>query len=100
MSGIHHSVIAVGDLESSLRFYRDGLGLDVLQDRKVEGDWPALFDGPSRTLHAVFLGDAHVQASRSIDAERAHNDCHRTRPRRGPGVADSGFNHPASVTKR
>jgi hypothetical protein len=26
----------------------------------VEGDWPALFDGPSRTLHAVFLGDAHV----------------------------------------
>jgi catechol 2,3-dioxygenase-like lactoylglutathione lyase family enzyme len=60
MSGIHHSVIAVGDLEASLRFYRDGLGLDVLQDRKVEGDWPSLFDGPSRTLHAVFLGDAHV----------------------------------------
>ena len=60
MSGIHHSVIAVGDLGASLRFYRDGLGLDVLQDRKVEGDWPALFDGPSRTLHAVFLGDAHV----------------------------------------
>jgi len=26
----------------------------------VEGDWPALFDAPSRTLHAVFLGDAHV----------------------------------------
>ena len=60
MSAIHHSVIAVGDLGASLRFYRDGLGLDVLQDRKVEGDWPALFDGPSRTLHAVFLGDAHV----------------------------------------
>lgn len=60
VSGIHHSVIAVGDLEASLRFYRDGLGLDVLQDRRVEGDWPALFDGPSRTLHAVFLGDAHV----------------------------------------
>src|ERR1700681_1085909 len=60
MSAIHHSVIAVGDLGASLRFYRDGLGLDVLQDRKVEGDWPALFDGPGRPLHAVFLGDAHV----------------------------------------
>src|SRR3979490_3506893 len=60
MSGIHHSVIAVGDFGASLRFYRDGIGLDVLQDRKVEGDWPALFDAPSRTLHAVFLGDAHV----------------------------------------
>src|SRR5258708_39893602 len=60
MSGIHHSVIAVGDLGASLRFYRDGLGLDVLQDRKVEGDWPALFDAPNRTLHAVFLGDAHT----------------------------------------
>jgi catechol 2,3-dioxygenase-like lactoylglutathione lyase family enzyme len=23
--GIHHSVVVVGDLEASLRFYRDGL---------------------------------------------------------------------------
>jgi catechol 2,3-dioxygenase-like lactoylglutathione lyase family enzyme len=29
---IHHSVVVVGDLEASLRFYRDGLGLEVLQD--------------------------------------------------------------------
>ena len=28
---IHHSVVVVGDLEASLRFYRDGLGLEVLQ---------------------------------------------------------------------
>lgn len=57
---IHHTVLAVGDLEASLRFYRDGVGLDVLQDREVEGDWPELFDAPDRTLHAVFLGDAAV----------------------------------------
>ena len=55
---IHHSVVVVQDLEASLRFYRDGLGLDVLLDREVEGDWPALFDAPSRKLRAVFLGDA------------------------------------------
>jgi catechol 2,3-dioxygenase-like lactoylglutathione lyase family enzyme len=36
--GIHHCVVVVHDLEASLRFYRDGLGLDLLHDRQVEGD--------------------------------------------------------------
>jgi glyoxylase I family protein len=40
-----------------LRFYRDGLGLEVLMDHTFDGDWPALFDAPSRTLRSVFLGD-------------------------------------------
>ena len=53
-------MVVVRDLDVSLRFYRDGLGLDVLLDREVEGDWPGLFDGPSRVLRAVFLGDANV----------------------------------------
>lgn len=57
---IHHSVVVVRDLDASLRFYRDGLGLDLLADRQVEGDWPALFDAPSRSLRAVFLGDPDV----------------------------------------
>src|SRR5258708_8893809 len=58
--GIHHSVVVVRDLEASLRFYRDGIGLDLLQDRHVQGDWPDLFDAPSRRVRAVFLGDAGV----------------------------------------
>lgn len=58
--GIHHSVVMVRDLEASLRFYRDGLGLDLLQDRHVEGDWPDLLGAPSRRVRAVFLGDAGV----------------------------------------
>jgi glyoxylase I family protein len=57
--GIHHSAV-VRDLEASVRFYRDGIGLDLLQDRHVEGDWPDLFDAPSRRVRAVFLGDAGV----------------------------------------
>ncbi|MGH3410298.1 MAG: VOC family protein [Streptosporangiaceae bacterium] len=44
--GIHHSVVVVRDLEASLRFYRDGLGLDVLADRPVEGDWTGLLGAP------------------------------------------------------
>ena len=58
--GIHHSVVVVGDLEASLRFYRDGLGLDLLLDRQVEGDWPDLLAAPSRRVRAVFLGEAGV----------------------------------------
>jgi glyoxylase I family protein len=58
MAAIHHTVLTVRDLEQSLRFYRDGLGLGVLQDRNVEGDWPGLFGAPSRSLRVVFLGDA------------------------------------------
>ena len=57
---IHHTVLVVRDLEASLRFYQDGLGLDLLGDRQVEGDWPTLFDAPSRSLRAVFLGDRRV----------------------------------------
>jgi catechol 2,3-dioxygenase-like lactoylglutathione lyase family enzyme len=59
-TAIHHTAVIVRDLDTSLRFYRDGIGLDVLADRQVEGDWPGLFDAPSRRLRAVFLGDAGV----------------------------------------
>jgi catechol 2,3-dioxygenase-like lactoylglutathione lyase family enzyme len=59
-AAIHHAVVIVGDLDASLRFYRDGIGLELLQDRQVEGDWPGLFDAPSRSLRAVFLGDPRV----------------------------------------
>ncbi len=53
-------MVIVRDLDASLRFYRDGIGLDVLLDRQVEGDWPGLFDAPSRSVRAVFLGDPRV----------------------------------------
>jgi glyoxylase I family protein len=59
-AAIHHTVVIVRDLDASLRFYRDGLGLDLLQDRQVEGDWPGLLGAPSRSLRAVFLGDSQV----------------------------------------
>ena len=54
---LHHAALCVRDVDASLRFYRDGLGLDVLMDHRFEGDWPALFDAPSRHLRSVFLGD-------------------------------------------
>jgi glyoxylase I family protein len=54
---IHHSAICVRDVEASLRFWRDGLGFQVLMDRRFEGDWPTLLRAPSSSLRAVFLGD-------------------------------------------
>jgi catechol 2,3-dioxygenase-like lactoylglutathione lyase family enzyme len=57
---IHHTVLVVRDIEASVHFYHDGLGLDILRDIQVYGDWPALFGAPSHILRAVFLGDARV----------------------------------------
>jgi catechol 2,3-dioxygenase-like lactoylglutathione lyase family enzyme len=57
---IHHTVIVVSDLEASLRFYVNGLGLEVLQDREVQGDWPALFGAESTSLRVVFLGKSDI----------------------------------------
>lgn len=57
MAVIHHSAICVRDVEASLRFWRDGLGFQVLMDRRFEGDWPTLLRAPSSSLRAVFLGD-------------------------------------------
>ena len=54
---VHHSAICAQDFEASLRFYRDGLGLDVMMDREFDGDWPTLFGARVQRLHSVFLGD-------------------------------------------
>ena len=57
MAHVHHSAIHARDEEASLRFYRDGLGLQVLMDHEFDGDWPTLFDAPSTRLRSLFLGD-------------------------------------------
>jgi len=54
---VHHSAICVRDVDASLRFYRDGLGLETLMDHTFDGDWRTLFDAPSDRLRSVFLGD-------------------------------------------
>jgi glyoxylase I family protein len=56
---VHHSAVCVRDVDASLRFWRDGLGFDVLMDHEFSGDWPTLLNAPTRSLRAVFLGDPH-----------------------------------------
>ena len=57
MAHVHHSAVYARDVDASLRFYRDGLGLQVLMDHEFDGDWPTLFDAPADRLRSVFLGD-------------------------------------------
>jgi len=54
---VHHSAVIARDVDVSLRFYRDGLGLEVLMDHEFDGDWHTLFDAPRDRLRSVFLGD-------------------------------------------
>jgi catechol 2,3-dioxygenase-like lactoylglutathione lyase family enzyme len=54
---VHHSAVYTRDVDASLRFYRDGLGLQVLMDHEFDGDWRTLFDAPGDRLRSVFLGD-------------------------------------------
>jgi glyoxylase I family protein len=57
MSGVHHAAICTSDVERSLRFWRDGLGLTQLFEHTFTGDWPELFGAPSDRLRSIFLGD-------------------------------------------
>lgn len=64
---IHHVAILTSDLESSLRFWRDGLGLTELMKGSFIGDWPALFDARSRELQSIFLGDQATPAAGIVE---------------------------------
>jgi catechol 2,3-dioxygenase-like lactoylglutathione lyase family enzyme len=55
--GVHHSAICTADVEQSLRFWRDGLGLCQLFDHTFTGDWPELFGAKGDRLRSIFLGD-------------------------------------------
>lgn len=57
MPGIHHTAIVTADVDASMRFWRDGLGLAELFDYTFTGDWPTLFGAATDQLRSIFLGD-------------------------------------------
>jgi glyoxylase I family protein len=54
---IHHAAIVVEDIEASLRFWRDGLGFQVVMDGTFEGDWKTLFGIDATKVRSVMVGD-------------------------------------------
>ncbi len=65
--GVHHSAICTADVERSLRFWRDGLGLTPLLDHRFTGDWPELFGAKSNQLRSIFLGDPQTPDSGIVE---------------------------------
>jgi catechol 2,3-dioxygenase-like lactoylglutathione lyase family enzyme len=55
---VHHAGLCPADLEASLRFYVDGLGLDVLFDVQLETDLEPLLGERTDRVRTVFLGSS------------------------------------------
>ena len=54
--GFFHGGVTVSDMERSLRFYRDGLGLEVEFDKIVDGPYlPVVLDLDFSHIRAVYL---------------------------------------------
>jgi catechol 2,3-dioxygenase-like lactoylglutathione lyase family enzyme len=64
---IHHTAVCVADLDASLAFYRDGLGMEVTVQGEFDGPWRELFDGPEDRLGMVMLGDPGNPAAGTIE---------------------------------
>jgi len=64
---VHHTAVVCSDVDLSLRFYREGLGMDVMMDEVFDGDWPTLFDAPSSRLRSIFLGSADDPAAGIVE---------------------------------
>ncbi|MCV7175382.1 VOC family protein [Mycolicibacterium sphagni] len=54
---LHHAGLCVRDIELSLRFYRDGLGLEVVSDQVLEADLHPLLGVHTEEVRFIFLGD-------------------------------------------
>ena len=56
MTRIHHTAVCVRDMDASLRFYRDGIGLHVLADKRMDADLGPLLGVGTTSFRMVFLG--------------------------------------------
>ena len=58
MTLLHHAGLCCRDVEESLRFYRDGIGLDVIADMVLNADLGPLLGVTTTSVRTVFLGSA------------------------------------------
>jgi len=65
--GIHHTAIVTEDVERSIRFWCEGLGLTKLFDYTFTGDWQTLFNAHTDRLRSIFLGDPNTPESGIVE---------------------------------
>jgi catechol 2,3-dioxygenase-like lactoylglutathione lyase family enzyme len=58
VTALHHAGVCCRDIEESLRFYRDGIGLVPLADAVLDADLKPLLGVTTTSVRTVFLGDA------------------------------------------
>jgi glyoxylase I family protein len=56
-AALHHAAICTSDVDRSLRFWVDGMGLKQVFDLTFAGGWRELFHADTDDLRSIFLGD-------------------------------------------
>lgn len=67
MPAVHHVALCPADLDASLRFYAEGLGLDVLADVTLPADLEPLLGVRTTSVRTVFLGSKHDPETGSLE---------------------------------
>jgi glyoxylase I family protein len=86
MPQIHHAAICTRDVETSVQFWRDGLGFVVMMDHSFDGDWPTLFGARSTSLRSIFLGDPDHPDSGIVELVDFGTDLEARAPDAGPAL--------------
>jgi catechol 2,3-dioxygenase-like lactoylglutathione lyase family enzyme len=77
ITGVHHTCVIVSDMERSLQFYKDTLGMEEQVNITYDAD-PAMMDlpGTKPKQHLVLLsaGNAHVELIQYLEPEGRPND--------------------------
>lgn len=89
MPFIDHAGICPADIEESLRFYRDGIGLDVLFDVTVPANIEPLLGEKTEKFRTIFLGNLDrpeagaVELVELIPTDRSKEPAASGLPKRG-----------------
>jgi catechol 2,3-dioxygenase-like lactoylglutathione lyase family enzyme len=90
MTMLHHAALCPADLDASLRFYRDGIGLTVLTDFTMNADLEPLLGRRTSHLRAVFLGSPDSPQGGTLELLDLEQPDIREQPP-GPGTPHRGL---------
>ncbi|KAH8817254.1 hypothetical protein F5884DRAFT_246241 [Xylogone sp. PMI_703] len=62
---LFHTVLTPGDLDLSIKFYVDGIGLSILENVTETANYKYLFGATTDTVSEVYLGNASLPATQN-----------------------------------